>query len=131
MKIYSNKFIYILCIFIPTLYILFTSGCGTKSSYSVHTVPDDITGTWKGTATRNYFDTELTISFFQTGKTVVIVYYFDETTGTVTGTYESGNLEASTTGFNIRLLFLATSSSGKMTIDDKEYELVLKKKSLN
>ena len=110
-------------------FIMSILGCGTSSSYSIHTVPNDITGTWVGTATRNFTEYDLTLSFVQTGDVTVVVYSFDDETGTITGTYSSGNLDAGTDELKFNLLFLMTTATGTLTIGENEYQVKVTKQT--
>ena len=99
---------------------MIASGCGTSSSYSVHTIPQDITGTWRGTAARDDIAHDLTLSFVQTGDVIVVVYAIDDETGTVTGSYKSGTLNAGNGNLKLNLLFLMNTATRTMTIGEDE-----------
>ena len=100
-----------------------------KKSYSVHTVPSDITGTWQGKATRNFTEYDLTLSFVQTEDVVVVIYSLEQQTGTTSGTYTSGNLNAGSGEFRIELLFLMTTATGTMEIDGDEFKVQITKQT--
>ena len=104
-------------------------GCGTSSSFNIHTVPNDVTGTWQGAVMRNFVENDLTLSIVQTGDTVVVVRSFDGETGTITGTYVSGNLSAGTTDFKLNLLFLMTTATGTLMIGEDEYQVKVTKRT--
>lgn len=129
MKIGLNYIRYCLIGTILIVLALFSEGCGTKKSYSVHTVPSDITGTWQGDATRNFIEYDLTLSFVQTEDVVVVIYSLEQQTGTSSGTYSSGNLNAGSGEFRIELLFLMTTATGTMEIDGDEFKVEITKQT--
>ena len=107
--------------------LVFAAGCGTSSSYSVHTIPQDITGTWQGTAESYSTSYDLALSFVQTSDVTVVVYTLDDDTGTITGSYNSGSLDAGNGNVKLNLLFLMNTATGTLTIGEDELAVNVKK----
>jgi hypothetical protein len=101
--------------------LLFSMGCGTSSSYSVHTIPKDISGTWDGNARSGITAYHIRMLFVQTGDNVTVAYQFEDETITLQGTYQSGILEATNADTSLHLSFLLNTATGTINISDVEY----------